>query len=87
MMSGLPLVGARYHQELAPDVALDRAEVVSVSDSVTVPAGAFVDVVRVEESSPLEPGVHESKVYAPGVGLLREEGMVLVRYGPARGAG
>ena len=87
MMPGLPLVGARHYQELAPGVAMDRAEVVAVTDTVTVPAGTFTDVVRVEESSPLEPGDREVKVYAPGVGLLRDEGMELVRYGPRSGAG
>ncbi len=87
MMPGLPLVGARHYQELAPGVAMDRAEVVAVTDTVTVPAGTFTDVVRVEESSPLEPGDREVKVYAPGVGLLRDEGMELVRYGPQGGPG
>ena len=36
-MPGLNLIGARYFQEVAPDVALDRAETISVSETVSTP--------------------------------------------------
>jgi hypothetical protein len=82
MMPGAPGVGQRHYQEIAPGVALDRAEVLSTTDSVQVPAGAFTGVVAVLESSPLEPGVTGRKQYAPEVGLLRDGGLALVGYGP-----
>jgi hypothetical protein len=82
MMPGAPRVGQRHYQEVAPGVALDRAEVLSNTESVQVPAGAFTGVVVVQESSPLEPLVTERKQYAPEVGLLRDGGLQLVRYGP-----
>ena len=82
MMPGAPRVGQRHYQEVAPGVALDRAEVLSITESVQVPAGAFTGVVAVQESSPLEPLVTERKQYAPEVGLLRDGGLQLVRYGP-----
>jgi hypothetical protein len=36
-MPGSPLLGARYHQEFAPKRAMDRAEVVSLSETIETP--------------------------------------------------
>jgi hypothetical protein len=46
-----------------------------------VPAGSFTNVLRVEETTPLERGEREYKLYAPGVGLLQDESLELVSYG------
>jgi len=81
MMPGIALLGARYYQEVAPKIAMDRAEIVSLSESLTVPAGTFKSVLKTEETTPLEPGVKEYKYYAAGVGLLKDGDMKLVRYG------
>jgi hypothetical protein len=80
LMPGTPLIGGRHYQEIAPAVALDRAEIVGVSDTLTVPAGVMRNVLKVKETSGLEPGV-EYKYYAPGIGLIREEALKLVRHG------
>jgi hypothetical protein len=79
LMPGAPVVGQRYYQEVAPKVAMDRAEVVSVSERVTTPAGTFEKCLKTEESTPLEPG-REFKLYAPGVGLVTDGSLVLVSY-------
>lgn len=84
MMPGLPLLRARFYQEIAPRVAMDRAEIVAVGDTVVTPAGRFTSVLTIEESTPLEPGVREAKRYAPGVGLVQDGALKLVRYGMAR---
>jgi hypothetical protein len=81
MMPGTPLVGARYYQEVAPKVAVDRAEVLSTTEAVVTPAGAFKNCLKVEETNPLEPGTKEHKYYAPGVGLVLDDKLVLVEYG------
>jgi hypothetical protein len=81
MMPGTPLLGARHYQEIAPGEAMDRAEVVSLTDTLEVPAGKFEDVLKVQETTPLEPGEKEHKYYARGVGLLKDGGCRLVRYG------
>lgn len=81
MMPSLPLVGARYHEEVAPALAMDRAEVVGIAGSAETPAGKFSRVLRVEETTPLEPGVKEYKLYAPGVGLIQDGSLKLVRHG------
>jgi hypothetical protein len=80
-LPGLPLLRARYYQEIAPKVAMDRAEIVSNSDSLKTPAGAFTNVLKVEETTPLEPGVKEAKFYAAGVGLIQDGDLKLVKYG------
>lgn len=81
MMPGLPLVKARHYQEIAPGVAMDRAEIVSISETVQTPAGEFKNCLKVEETSPLEPRAREHKYYAAGVGLLQEGALKLVKYG------
>lgn len=81
MMPGLPLLGARHFQEIAPRVAMDRAQIVSVTDSLDTPAGSFRNVLTVEETTPLEPGVREHKRYAPGVGLIQDGSLRLVGHG------
>jgi hypothetical protein len=72
------LLGSRYMQEIAPGVAMDRAEHVAVDLDVNVPAGSFDDCVRVRETSPLEPGSTSIKVYCPGVGLVRDDDLELI---------
>jgi hypothetical protein len=84
MMPGTPLVGGRYYEEIAPRVAMDRGRVVSVNGASTLPAGRFTNVLRVEETTPLEPGEREYKLYGPGVGLLQDGDLRLVRYGVAK---
>ena len=80
-MPGLPLVGARFFQEIAPDVAMDRIEIISIGETYDVPAGSFKNCLRTQETTPLEPGDMEYKVYAPGVGLLQDETAKLIKYG------
>jgi hypothetical protein len=81
MMPGAPRLHAAYYQEIAPGVAMDRAAIVSVSEVFTSPAGTFSNCVKTEETSPLEPGAKEYKVYAPGIGQVLDGSLVLVTYG------
>jgi hypothetical protein len=81
IMPGTVLQGARYYQEIAPNIAVDRAEIIETDGELIVPAGSFDDVLVVAESNPLEPGVEELKYYALGVGLLQDEDLKLVEYG------
>ena len=81
MMPGLPLLGAKYYQEVAPKVAMDRAEIVALEETLKTPAGAFTHVLRTTETTPLEPGVRETKSYAPGIGLIKDGDLLLAKYG------
>lgn len=80
MMPGLPLLRARYFQEIAPGIAMDRAEIMNVGETVTAPAGHFKDCLKVEETTPLEPRSKEYKYYAPGIGIIQDGSLKLVRY-------
>ena len=80
-MSDAPRAGERYFQEIAPGIAMDRAETVSTNESVRTPAGVFVHCVKTEETTPLEPQSKEYKYYAPEVGLIQDGSLKLVRHG------
>ena len=80
LMPGKPKVGDAYYQEQAPKVAMDRAQVVSVSETLKTAAGEFKNCVKTEETTPLERG-KEHKLYAPGVGLIQDADLLLVRFG------
>jgi hypothetical protein len=71
-----PKPGSRaYRQEYLRGEAEDMARVVGIGGELTVPFGSYVQVLVTREWSPLEPGVAEHKLYAPGIGLIREEGV------------
>jgi hypothetical protein len=78
IVPGSPKAGDRYYQEVAPKVAMDRAEVVAVTEEIKVPAGVYKNCLHTKESSALESG-SEDKYYAPGVGLIKDADFVLVR--------
>lgn len=81
LMPGAPAVGARFYQEHSPGRAMDRAEIVSVAAIEKTPAGSFTRCVQVEETNPLESGERETKVHAPGIGIIRDGSLRLVRHG------
>ena len=80
-MPGLALLGARFYQEIAPKIAMDRSEIVSTSETFITAAGTFANCLKTFETTPLEPSAKEYKLYAPGVGLIKDEDMLLVKYG------
>ena len=86
MMPAEVLLGARYYQEIAPRAALDRAEIVSLSETVTTPAGEFKNCIKIEETTPLEPGTKEYKYYARGIGLVQDGDLKLVKHHKADNA-
>jgi hypothetical protein len=81
MMPGRPEVGARFYQEVAPGVAMDRAEIVALDASLKTPAGEFKGCLKTAETSPLEGG-KEYKLYAPGIGLIKDGPLVLIERVP-----
>ena len=80
LMPGRYLLGARYYQEIAPGVALDRGENTAMGLTITTPAGTFHDCVEVIETSPLEPGHESLKRYCPGIGLVQDGDAVLEEF-------
>jgi hypothetical protein len=84
MMPGQVLIGGRYYQEIAPDVAMDRAQIMSMTETLKTAAGELKGCLKIEETTPLEPGVKEYKHYAPGIGMIQDGGLKLVKYGPRK---
>jgi hypothetical protein len=84
LMLGSPVLGARYFQENAPGIALDRAEVIGIgAEPVTVPAGTFERTLTTEDSNPMSPGEADEKIFAYGVGNIVDEELELVEITPA----
>lgn len=84
MMPGEIKVGRKFYQELAPGIGMDRAELISVGEKITTPAGTFENCVHFKETSPLEKGMAGHKWYAPGVGVVKEGEFVLVKMEKAK---
>jgi hypothetical protein len=86
-----PEPGLSYRQEHYAGHAEDEAEVLSIDELVEVPVGSYDDALMTRDTTPLEPGVAELKLYARGVGPVltlgisggasREE---LMRFEPSR---
>ena len=72
VMKGDPSPGEPYRHGYRAGVAEDMAQVVAVSDSVTVPFGSFTGCVNAKEWSMLESGT-DKRWYARGIGLVRGE--------------
>ena len=70
MMPAHPKVGDKFKSEDVSKEISEADEVVSVSETVTVPAGTFKNCVKIKET--LGDGSVEYKFYAPGVGVIRE---------------
>jgi hypothetical protein len=73
VMPADPTVGFAYRQEYYAGEAEDMGEIIEVGGSVDVRAGHYDDVITTKDWTPLEPAVIEQKMYAPGVGVVREE--------------
>ncbi len=80
IMPGQPLVNASYYQEVAPGAAMDRATIISTTETVNTPAGEFTNCLKIMETTPLQI-ITEYKYYAPGIGMVRDGTLKLVKGG------
>lgn len=72
LMPAHPKVGDRFRSEDVPKITWEADEVVSVSETVTVPAGTYPHCVKIKEIA--SDGDTEYKLYAPSVGCIEEAG-------------
>jgi len=72
MIPARPVVGQMFYQEIAPRVAMDRVEVISIDETVKTPAGTFDHCVHLRETTPLERDVSH-KYYAAGIGIIKDD--------------
>jgi hypothetical protein len=80
MMPGTPTLGLRHYQELAPKVAMDRVEIVSLTERSTTPAGVFENCLKMLETTPLEAFARDTKIYARGIGIVEDGPLKLVSH-------
>jgi hypothetical protein len=73
VMLAYPQVGDTYRQEWYPGHAEDAAEVVSLSEEVTVPYGTFTNCLQTREFSTIDPELNEYKYYCTAVGAVTLE--------------
>ena len=65
---------SRYLQGYAPKVDFsDVAKVLKTGQRSCIPLRCYENVLVIDESNPYEPGAHQLKYYAPGVGNIRVE--------------
>ncbi len=81
IMSGAPRPGMKYYQEIAPGVAMDRAEIIRTDEVCETPAGTFKGCMRVKEGTALNPFEVEYKFYVPNIGIIGDEDLRLTKYG------
>jgi hypothetical protein len=83
LLPGVALLGARFQQENAAPIALDRSEIVREGVSVTLPAGSFTGCLKVFDTDGLDPNAPpENKIYCAGIGNVVDETLQLTEYGP-----
>jgi hypothetical protein len=71
IMPAQPKVEDKFQPENVPGITREDAEVVSLSETVIVPAGTYTNVLKIKETHPA--GEIEYKYYAPNVGVIKEE--------------
>ena len=69
-MPAIPEVGMEYRKAYRRGRVEDLAELRSLDAKATVLGDTFTACVETEDWSPLERGVRERNVYAPGLGLV-----------------
>ena len=70
LLPARPKVGDKFQSENVSGVTVEDDEVISTSETITVPAGTFHGCLKVKEKS--SDGDTEYKYYAPGVGCIEE---------------
>lgn len=77
-MPASPQEGMTFQQENAPGVAEDQATIVRTGRRISVPAGTFENAIVTRDFNPLD-GSRGTKAYAPGVGLVVDGPLELIR--------
>jgi hypothetical protein len=72
-MPANPAVGAGGFQEYFPGHAQDQFVVLSLHTRVKTPAASSSEAMTTQETTALEPGVLDHKIYVRGFGTVREE--------------
>jgi hypothetical protein len=71
-MPAHPHVGAAYQQEFSKGNAEDRFKILSLSAHISTPGGSSQHAMLTKETTPLEPGTIDHKIYVRGIGTVLE---------------
>ena len=72
VMTAVPAVGDTHRQEYLPGYAEDFYAVDRLGAATSTPYKRFTGLVQTQEWTPLEPDVVSRKLYARGIGLVKE---------------
>src|SRR2546423_1751800 len=75
VMEANPQIPDAYRQEFLAGQAEDTAWIVDRGGSIKVAYGPLKNVLTTLEATHLEPGAYDLKVYAPGIGIAREQAL------------
>src|SRR4030088_920125 len=75
IMPAHPRVGQKFSPEDVGEVTKENGVVLCLSKKASVPAGKFENCLKVKETN--SDGETEEKLYAPGVGAIKEEDLIL----------
>jgi hypothetical protein len=85
MMTGTPLLGAKYFQEIAPEQeAVDRGQIEKMGlDWSNGEDFDFTGCIKIFDTNPAEDecGKDDEKICCPGIGLVQDQDLVLTSYG------
>src|ERR1041385_2674122 len=82
LMPGVPLLGAKFVQENAPPIALDRSQIIEEGVTIDTPAGTLKNCLRVYDTDGLDPQAPpENKIYCHSIGNIVDEKLIVVKYG------
>ena len=72
-MPAHPHIGAAYQQEFSKGNAEDHFQILSLSSHVNTAGGSSQHAMLTKETTPLEPGTIDHKLYVRGIGTVLEE--------------
>jgi hypothetical protein len=79
VMPGELKAGDKFYEEVGPKTDRDRGEIIGTNEKVETPVATYEHCVHVRETSPGKKGLSNHKWYAPGIGLVKVNDLVLVR--------
>lgn len=72
IMPANPQTGFKYREEYYFNHAEDEAEIIGTGLTETIPLGTYNNCIKTKNWTALEPDQLEQKIYAPGIGLIKE---------------
>jgi hypothetical protein len=82
LMPGVPLLGAKFLQENARPIALDRSQIIEEGVTIDTPAGRLKNCLRVYDTDGLDVSAPpENKIYCHGIGNVVDETLTVTKYG------